>query len=177
MSWAAWAFLCATFALLVVTVALSVMLAAERRRTTVLLDELANERDQWRDRADASSRQLQVLRSQVSKLVADASAASEPARPEPEPVAVITTLGDEPAEGRVVPDGVVLSATLGEPLVKAIALGHGLRRALSAESRNRIRFEVKRGTRAARKNRRRDMRQAWRDARVRTTDATQKETA
>lgn len=73
---------------------------------------------------------------------------------------VITDAGDP--EPRVsVPDRVVLSATVGEPLVKAVALGHGLRRALSPEARNRIRFEVRRETRRSRRQRRREMREAW----------------
>ncbi len=61
-----------------------------------------------------------------------------------------------------VPDRVVLTATLGEPLVKAVSLGHGVRRALSAESRNRIWFEMRREMRRARKQRRREMKEAWR---------------
>jgi hypothetical protein len=61
-----------------------------------------------------------------------------------------------------VPDQLVLSATLGEPLVKAAAFGHGLRRALGAQSRNRIWFEVRREVRRARKQRRQDMRTAYR---------------
>ena len=64
------------------------------------------------------------------------------------------------------PDRVVLSATLGEPLVRAVALGHGVRRALSAESRNRIRFEMRREVRRARKQRRREMKDAWRRSRT-----------
>jgi len=59
-------------------------------------------------------------------------------------------------------DRLVLSATVGEPLVKAMALGHGVRRALSAESRNRIWFEVRREVRRARKQRRRETKEAWR---------------
>lgn len=53
-----------------------------------------------------------------------------------------------------VPDRLVLSATLGVPLVKAAAFSHGVRRALSAESRNRIWFEMRREVRAARRQRR-----------------------
>ena len=60
------------------------------------------------------------------------------------------------------PDRVVLSATVGEPLVKVVSFGHGLRRALSPESRNRIWFEVRREVRRARKQRRREMKEAWR---------------
>ncbi len=77
-----------------------------------------------------------------------------------DPAYVITDAGTalEPN----VPDRVVLSATVGEPLVKAVALGHGLRRALSAESRNRIWFEMRREVRRARKQRRRETKEAWR---------------
>jgi hypothetical protein len=46
--------------------------------------------------------------------------------------------------------------------VKAVSFGHGLRRAMSAESRNRIWFEVRREVRRARKQRRRETKQAWR---------------
>lgn len=72
-------------------------------------------------------------------------------------------------EPRVVPDQVVLSATLGEPLVRTVSLLHGLRRALSAESRNRIRFAMRQEVRRARKQRRRDMKAAYRDAQLRST--------
>lgn len=80
---------------------------------------------------------------------------------------VITGLGrdGEPAP-RPVPDGLVLSAAFGEPLVKTLALGHGIRRALSPEVRHRIRFEMRQETKRSRKQRRREMRQAWREARA-----------
>lgn len=84
---------------------------------------------------------------------------------------VITDAGeDRPgvlAEPRpMVADRVVLNAALGEPLVRAVALGHGLRRALGAESRNRIRFEMRRESKRVRKQRRREMREAYRQART-----------
>jgi hypothetical protein len=74
---------------------------------------------------------------------------------------VITDAG-EPRPEPNVPDRLVLSATVGEPLVKVVSFGHGLRRALSAESRNKIRFEIRREVRRARKQRRREMKEAWR---------------
>ena len=77
-----------------------------------------------------------------------------------DPAYVITDAGAAPEPN--VQDRVVLSATVGEPLVKAVALGHGLRRALSAESRNKIWFEMRREVRRARKTRRREMKEAWR---------------
>lgn len=78
-----------------------------------------------------------------------------------DPAYVITDAG-APALEPNVSDRVVLTATVGEPLVKMVAFGHGVRRALSAESRNRIRFEVRREVRRARKQRRREMKDAWR---------------
>lgn len=65
-----------------------------------------------------------------------------------------------------VPDRLVLSATVGVPLVKAAAFGHGVRRALSPESRNRIWFQMKREVRAARKRRKALVRQYQRDLRA-----------
>jgi hypothetical protein len=76
---------------------------------------------------------------------------------------VITTAGDPVADARglqAVPERAVLSVTLGEPLVKLAAFGYGVRRALSAESRNRIAFEMRREVKRARKERRRAARRA-----------------
>lgn len=73
---------------------------------------------------------------------------------------VITHVGEPEADpaasptGVAVPDRLVLSATLGEPLVKAVAFSHGVRRAFSAESRNRIWFEMRREVRSSRRRRR-----------------------
>lgn len=73
---------------------------------------------------------------------------------------VITHVGEPdvdaapPEVGVAVSDRLVLSATVGEPLVKVAAFSHGVRRALSAESRNRIWFEMRREVRASRRRRR-----------------------
>jgi hypothetical protein len=82
---------------------------------------------------------------------------------------VITHVGEPDAavDRVVVPDRVVLSATLGEPLVKVAAFSHGVRRALSAESRNRIWFEMRREVRAARRRRRRLVKDYLRETRAR----------
>ncbi len=55
---------------------------------------------------------------------------------------------------------------LGESLVRVLSLGYGVRRALSAENRNRIRFEMRREVRRSRKQRRRDLRTAARTLRA-----------
>jgi hypothetical protein len=52
---------------------------------------------------------------------------------------------------------------LRETVVKAASLAHGVRRALAPETRNRIRFEVRREIRRARKQRKADLREARRD--------------
>jgi hypothetical protein len=66
---------------------------------------------------------------------------------------------DDTAAARRASGGVV-SVTLAEPLVKAVALGYGLRRALTAESRNRIVFEMRREIRRSRRHRRRETKRA-----------------
>jgi hypothetical protein len=79
---------------------------------------------------------------------------------------VITDAGDTAEPGSAVPDRLVLSATVGEPLVKVVAFGHGVRRALAPETRNRIWFEMRREVRAARRRRRRESRALVREARA-----------
>jgi hypothetical protein len=83
---------------------------------------------------------------------------------------VITHVGEvdvERPEPLPVPDRLVLSATVGEPLVKVAAFSHGVRRALSAESRNRIWFEMRREVRSSRRRRRQLRKRLERDYRAR----------
>lgn len=54
-----------------------------------------------------------------------------------------------------------------ETLVKAASWGHGLRRALAPESRNRIRFEMRQQARRSRKDRKVELREALRQYRAR----------
>lgn len=94
---------------------------------------------------------------------------------EPSPY-VITALDETEAEPR--PDGgPVVTARIDGPMfadivaretvIKAAGLAHGLRRALSAETRNRIRFEMKREVKRSRKQRRSDMKAALREFQAR----------
>jgi hypothetical protein len=135
------------------SVLLGVLLVRERRRTDTALGAVF-----------AGQAELRRL---LEERVAPSSAA---------PVAevaefVITDAGqDRPdVDERPVSDRVVLSATLGEPLVKAAAFTFGMRRALSAESRNRIRFAMRREVRRSRKQRKQEMRAAWRRMRAEET--------
>jgi hypothetical protein len=71
---------------------------------------------------------------------------------------LITTTGADVVP--TAPHRPVRSVTMVRPLVRVAALAHGVRRALSAESRNRITFEMRREVRRARKERRRAARRA-----------------
>jgi hypothetical protein len=61
--------------------------------------------------------------------------------------------------------GQFAAVAVGESLVRLVSLGFGVRRALSAESRNRIRFEMRREVKRARRQRRRDLKEAKRHLR------------
>jgi hypothetical protein len=99
-----------------------------------------------------------------------------PASPTPaEHEFVITHLGEEepePAEPARIETALFADLVLRESVVKAASLAHGVRRALAPETRNRIRFEMRREVRRARKQRRADTRRARREweARRRTPE-------
>ncbi len=152
MGSAFWVVVCLLAAMTVLVVTLAALFAGERRRGRAERAALLAEQLQLSARVEELSRAAATQR-QIADDHADW---------------VITRLGegeDDATTARPVSDQLVLSAAFGEPLVKALALGHGLRRALSAESRNRIRFEVRREVRRTRKVRRREMKQAWRQMR------------
>ena len=138
--------------LLSAALVLLVLRAATRTRSD-LAAARAETAELW-DRVESLSAQLEQTTSS-SRVTTDGQSAY-----------VITDAGDQRADGPGVPDRLVLSATVGEPLVKVVAFGHGVRRALSAESRNRIGFEMRREVRAARRRRRRESRDLLREARA-----------
>ncbi|GAB3762908.1 hypothetical protein FB382_001356 [Nocardioides ginsengisegetis] len=112
-------------------------------------------------RAEAAS-----LRTQVEE-IERRLAAPERTRPVLETGYVITHLGEEesvasrPVER--VDTALFADLVLRETVVKAASLAHGVRRALAPEVRNRIRFEMRREVKRARKQRRADVREARRD--------------
>jgi hypothetical protein len=125
---------------------------------------------------DAARADMEALRSRVDGLSAEQErAAAGPVDDRPAEF-VITSIGERsgPAGRDVaVPEpvpaqltaGEFASVALGESLVRVLSLGYGVRRALSAENRNRIRFEMRREVRRSRKQRRRDLRTAARTLR------------
>ncbi|MGB0098870.1 MAG: hypothetical protein WBP61_01190 [Nocardioides sp.] len=149
-----WIMLAAVGLLALVALALAVALRHARRRT---------ERELAASRAETADLQLQLeaLARRVDRSRPVAGRESD---------YVITDLGGdtgaEPQPSEVAPSvGAALFAdlVLRESVVKAAGLAHGVRRALDAESRNRIRFEMRREIRRARKQRRLDTRQARRE--------------
>lgn len=122
------------------------------------------------DELHAAREHVAALRARLDELTEElrlARAAAPAVLPSSE--LVITTAGEDlpthdPARDRShlpqVPEGAVLSVTLGEPLVKLAAWTYGVRRALSPESRNRIAFEMRREVKRSRKERRRAARRA-----------------
>ncbi len=119
------------------------------------------------------------LRHRLDELAEQVERSAEVERARSADAAYVITDAGQPRPEPNVPDRVVLSAALGEPLVKAVSFGSGVRRALSAESRNRIWFEMRREVRRARKQRRREMKEAWRrmQAEERSSDRTATEPA
>lgn len=164
-------------ALTVAVLAGAVLVAVSRRahrRRQELEDSLAASREELA----AVQRRLDGLARRV---------ASAP-RPEPQEF-VITTAGlpeqaAPEATAPALPDRQLTakefaSVALGESLVTIASFGYGVRRALSAENRNRIAFEVRREVRRARKQRKQDLKEAKRRLRAQAlvTDDTAEDAA
>ena len=143
--------------LALVAVVLGVALQRARSRTARALAEARSETAALRVQVDA-------LEERVVR--------ADPPRPAPPTEFVITRLGDDvpapdQAEPGLAPEpvGAALFAdlVLRETVVKAASLAHGVRRVLDPETRNRIRFEMRRELKRARKQRRVDTREARRE--------------
>ena len=142
----------------VLCVALVVLVVRSRSDRRRLEDSLAASREELA----AVQRRLDTLARQV----------------EPRPVTdgaeyVITTAGERdrldaptPAPYEPLTAGRFASVALGESLVRIVSLGYGVRRALSAENRNRIGFEMRREVRRSRKQRKEELKAARRHLRT-----------
>jgi hypothetical protein len=104
------------------------------------------------------------LRAQVEALEQRLTAPTAPRATEAE--FVITDLGGPQREEAPVPEiGATLFADLllKETVVQTASLFHGLRRALSPETRNRIRFQMRQEVKRSRKQRRAELREVRRE--------------
>ena len=118
-----------------------------------------------REQVRFADRRIEALASQVETLTRRSAATdSRPASEARE--YLITTAGrdtgdvaeDRPRTGEQLTAGEFTSVALGESMLKVVSWGYGVRRALAPETRHRIRFEMRRATKSARKQRRRDQR-------------------
>ena len=156
-------------AVLAVLVALAVVLVVSRSRT--------------RSALEAAHLDTVALREQVAEIERRMGARRPaPADVRPAREYVITRLGDDDAQtappsrsAPTVPGPLFADLVLREGAVQAGTLVAGLRRALSPETRHRIRFEMRREVKRARKQRRADLREARRqwEARQRAQPSTE----
>jgi hypothetical protein len=126
--------------LLVLTVGILVTVRRGHRGTERALADARAEAAELRARLDALSQRVDApVRPTQEFVITDIGS------PDAEPLASPPTR----IEGRLFADIV-----LRESLVKAASLGYGVRRALAPETRNRIRFEMKREMKRSRRQRR-----------------------
>jgi hypothetical protein len=145
----------------------------------VLLGALLSLRRRTSREAAASHAEVAELRHRLDELERGAAARPAPrapAREEREYTITGLAASPEPEPAPTPPArlerAVFADQLLRESVIRIGSLSHGVRRALSAESRNRIRFEMRREVKRARKQRRVEQREAYREWQAR-----QRETA
>jgi len=135
----------------------------------VLLASTLSGRRRMQQALAASRVDVAALRTQLEAMSVEIEsarivAASAPAVPQTEYL-ITSAGGSQLFENEAAASNrAVLSVAFGEPLVKVVAFGYGVRRALSPETRNRIAFEMRREVKRARKERKRDTKRAGREA-------------
>jgi hypothetical protein len=138
----------------------------ERRRLATQVESAHADMEALRARVEELSRELSTstpgvtgpeAREFVITSLPDGSLRGTLAAADDEPAATIST----PLSA-----GQFASVALGESLVRLLSLGYGVRRALTAETRNRIRFEMRREVKRSRRQRRRDLKEAKRHLRA-----------
>lgn len=148
--WPDWIVPAVAGVLALVALALGAALLRARSRT---------DRDLAASRAETAS-----LRAQLEEIERRLPRAAAPG---PEAEFVITDLGKPETEpsphAPQVGGALFVDLVVRETVVKVAGLAHGVRRALDPETRNRIRFEMRREVRRARKQRRVDTREAVRE--------------
>ena len=141
------------------------VVVSDRRRLRTELDEARADVDALRARVEAMDPLPEPATGAVGRpeylitsLPGDSAPRTGLSVPEQEPPASTLSVGR------------FAFVALGESLVRVLAFGYGVRRALSPENRNRIRFEMGREVKRARRQRRRDLKEAKRHLREQRTD-------
>ncbi|WP_205473445.1 hypothetical protein [Nocardioides sp. SYSU D00038] len=157
----AWALLVLAAVVVLVVLAATAVLAVAQRRARAA-----------GDRVTALEHELAELRAGLARLEETGARAAAPVEPAAvrtdDREYVITGLGEavtddaDPGPAPVVEPRLFADALLQETVVQSVSLAHGLRRALAPETRNRIRFEMRREVKRSRKQRRADSRRARR---------------
>ena len=153
-----WAVAAAAVGLLLITAALVAVLVRGRRRIARRLDAAHAEAEALRVQVEEIQRSVSAppaLRDE-REYVDHRSRSGWWSRARRSPLGTSTSVDTVPAP-------LFADIVLRETVVQAAALAAGLRRALSPESRNRIRFEMRREVKRARKQRRADLREARRE--------------
>lgn len=153
-TWLAALVLVGLVALLAGVVALLVAVRRARRHTDAVLADAVARTDELRGR-------LTDLEARLSAEEAAATGAV-PAN-EADPEYLITELGTPAEPAPTLPPQAFADQVARESAIRAGALVAGLRRALAPETRNRIRFEMRREVKRSRKQRRADVKQAVRE--------------
>ena len=148
------------------------VLLRRSRRADHERDRLVQELGEARSRLETVHARLDSLEARTTQ-TAQTTRPAQHARPAPE--FVITTAGISDSAEVAVAEAPLssrqfVSVAVGESLVTLVSFGHGVRRALSAENRNRIGFEVRREVRRSRKERRREVKEARRHLRAAQRD-------
>lgn len=158
-----WAVVACLVTLTLLVVVLAVALVRSRARSTAAVEAARAE-------AAVLAAQVEAIARRLDQPSSDAVAVDDTAH-------VVTMLGreladdaDEPAPA--VPGPLFADLVLREGVVQAASLAAGVRRALAPEVRHRIRWEMRREVKRARKQRRADLRQARRDVAARQRSAT-----
>ena len=162
-----------TPALIVTVAAVAVVVAAgavalrasrqERRRLATQVESAHADVEALRARVEELSRELSTTTAGITG--PDAHEFVITSLPDGTLRGTLAATDDEPATTTTstpLSAGQFASVALGESLVRVLSLGYGVRRALTAESRNRIRFEMRREVKRSRRQRRRDLKEAKR---------------
>ena len=127
-------------------------------------------------RIEAARAEAAELRARLDRLEQERQRTAPRAPAEPPTVRVdqdyrITEVGEPAAEPVQLERAVFADHVLREGVIRLGSLAHGVRRALDAETRNRIRFQMRREVKRARKQRRAEQREAYREWQARQRDA------
>ncbi|WP_372733455.1 hypothetical protein [Nocardioides sp.] len=152
--------------MMVLLVAVVGVLALTVIAVSLLALRLARRVARLESRTDQADHSVRTGSGTARQVPAETEVGVEVSRPEPAEY-LITRVGEIAAEDPepvpALPPALFADVVARETVVRAASLVYGLRRALAPETRNRIRFEMRREVKRSRKQRRADLRTARRE--------------